>query len=254
MLCYASLCHFVWSFAILQFYYDIVCYVTLRYDTLITMETGVVLCLDFLLDHRDSREILYGASLISLGCCHPPPPLHIYLFPLSFSTSLLHVDQILQKISLSLRSSSPSLHIFTALVFQLSSSASLSLFSLSPGQWVKSREQDSHEAPNLSMGGWMGRRLAGWACICIDEFMDGWGKVCAQTTCSEMQGATLRLKRHEVEIIGWCINSCIVRGREGVCVRVCMWERERCREKEEMCWIISNESERWKMVNKVTEE
>lgn len=36
-----------------------------------------------------------------------------------------------------------------------------------------------------------------------------------------MQGATLRLKRHELEIIGCGINSCMARGSEGVCVGVC---------------------------------
>lgn len=54
-----------------------------------------------------------------------------------------------------------------------------------------------------------------------------------------MQGATLRLKRHELEIIGCGINSCVVRGSKGVCVR----ERER-----EMCCIVLNESRGGEMV------
>lgn len=46
-----------------------------------------------------------------------------------------------------------------------------------------------------------------------------------------MQGATLRLNRHELEIIGCGINSCAACGSTGVCVR----------EREEMCCLVLNE-------------
>lgn len=126
----------------------------------------------------------------------------------------------------------------------------LLLFFSPPFQQTHTRMSKRYSTPATQLQGW----LADWwkySFACVSWFMDGWGKESGWTTCSEMQGATFRLKRHELEIIGCGINSCAARGSMGVCVR----ERERGREKGKCVassWMKVR-MEKWKR-GKVCEE